>query len=100
MIVARVQTMVQLSEELVGQLDEEAGRRGLSRSALIRRLLDRALAEERAAAAGRRIAEGYERLPPGTPDEWGAPDELTDRASRDLLHRLDHEERAAGHPPW
>ena len=100
MPVARVQTMVQLSEELVGLLDGEATRRGVSRSALIRTVLEESLATEREAEIGRRIAEGYRRIPPGTPDEWGASDRLADEQTDYLLQRLDAEERARGHRPW
>jgi predicted transcriptional regulator len=97
---ARVQTMVQLSEELVRLLDGEAAKRGLSRSALIREVLEAALADERNAEIGRQIAEGYRRIPPGTPDEWGDLEKQTEQRMTDALHRLNAEERAAGHPPW
>lgn len=92
--------MVQLSEELVQLLDDQAATQGVSRSSLIRDLLKRALAEQEAAAVGRRIAEGYERVPPATPDEWGDLRDATDRAAVELLQRLDAEERASGEPPW
>lgn len=92
--------MVQLSEDLLRVLDSEAARKGLSRSALIRAVLEEFLADEREAAIGRRIVEGYRNIPPATPDEWGDLATLTDVAAGDLLHRLDAEERAAGHPPW
>ena len=97
---ARVQTMVQLSEDLVEILDEEAQRQGVSRSALIRGVLEESLAGQRQAAVGRKIADGYRRVPPATPDESGDVARLTDTATTDMLHRLDAEERAAGHAPW
>lgn len=97
---ARVQTMVQLSEELIELLDRRAAGEGLSRSALIRGVLEESFAEERAAAVGRQIAEGYERMPPATPDAWGDLEATADRAAGELLQRLDAEERAAGEPPW
>lgn len=97
---ARVQTMVQLSQDLVDMLDREAARRGVSRSALIRGVLEESLAEEREATISRRIVEGYERIPPATPDAWGELATVTDRATADLLQRLDTEERDAGHGPW
>lgn len=100
MPMARVQTMVQLSDDLVTALDREAGRRSTSRSDLIRRVLGEFLRANEEAAIGRQIAEGYVRVPPATPDEWGDPGEITDRATADLLHRLDAEERQAGHEPW
>lgn len=92
--------MVQLSSDLVRMLDNEAARRGLSRSALIREVLEQSLADERAAQIGLRIAEGYRRIPPATPDEWGDIAAQTDAATADVLHRLDAEERAQGHPAW
>ncbi len=96
----RVQTMVQLSDELVESLDQEAARRGLSRSALIRGVLEEFLAANREASIGRRIVEGYERIPPATPDAWGDLAAMTDLATVDLLHRLDAEEREGRQDPW
>ena len=92
--------MVQLSDDLVSALTTEAQRRGLSRSALIRRVLQEYLEGQAEASIGRRIAEGYRRVPPATPDEWGDLSRMTDQATRDLLARLDAEERAAVLPPW
>lgn len=97
---ARTQTMVQLSDELVAALSEEARRRGLSRSALIRSVLQEHLDTRGRVSIGRRIAEGYARVPPATPDEWGDLPALTDRATADVLVRLDAEERATGALPW
>lgn len=90
--------MVQLTDELVEMLDQEAGRRGISRSAVIREALDRHLSEAREAAHSRRIVEGYERVPPATPDEWGDLKMHADRSTLELLQRLDAEERDASRP--
>ena len=98
--VGRTQTIVQLSDELLEELDAEATARGMSRSALIRLAIDGLLAASREAAITRAIVEGYTRIPPGTPDEWGSLEELADEGTRELLERLDAEERAAGLPPW
>ncbi len=92
--------MVQLSDDLLESLDREASLRGASRSALIRTALEDFLSAEGEAATGRRIAEGYRRMPPATPDEWGELANASDQATADLLHRLDAEERAGGHDPW
>ena len=97
---ARVQAMVQLSDELVSELDAEASRRGTSRSGLIRGILDEYLREHGEARIGERIAEGYRRVPPARPDEWGDQAEILEHAAVDLLHRLDAEERRDGHEPW
>ncbi len=97
---ARTQTMVQLSEELVVSLDEAADRRGLSRSALIRELVTDGLRRASADSLGKRIVEGYRRLPQTEPDGWGDPGVAADVATEELLLRLDAEERAGGHGPW
>ncbi len=97
---ARVQTIVQLSTDLLQLLDQEAARRGVSRSALVRRALEDFLRDEREAAISRQIVEGYRRIPPATPDEWGNPEATSEQATGDLLRRLDSEERRQGHEPW
>lgn len=100
MVVARTQTLVQLNETLLAALDQRAARRGVSRSQLIREAVEAHLAGDHDAEISRRIITGYERVPQATPDEWGDPTELADRAARDLHRRLEAEERAAGHDPW
>jgi hypothetical protein len=100
MVMARTQTLVQLTEDLVAMLDEEAAERGLSRSALIRDVLTTHLEARREAVLSRRILEGYERIPPGEPDGWADIDELSDLAATDLGRRLHEEERREGHGPW
>jgi Arc/MetJ-type ribon-helix-helix transcriptional regulator len=92
--------MVQLTDRLVRLLDRVAARRGVSRSALIRTAVEQFLEKDEEAAVGRQIVAGYERIPPATPDEWGDLSDMGDEATADLLHRLDAEERAAGHEPW
>jgi Ribbon-helix-helix protein, copG family len=92
--------MVQLTDELVALLDREAARRGVSRSALIRTALEDFLRNHQEATISRRIVDGYTRIPPETPDEWGDLAETTDQASVDLLRRLDAEERRQGRAPW
>jgi predicted transcriptional regulator len=97
---ARTQTMVQLSEELLRSLDEVAGARGVSRSKLIRDLVADGLRRASVDEVGERIAEGYRRFPQAQPDEWGSVERGSDAATEDLLHRLDAEERATGQAPW
>ncbi len=97
---ARTQTIVQLNDDLVAELDAVAGRLGVSRSALIREAVSAYLAENGEDAITRAIVDGYRRVPPGTPDEWGVLDEQGEHATVELLVRLDAEERAAGHEPW
>jgi metal-responsive CopG/Arc/MetJ family transcriptional regulator len=65
--VARTQTLVQLTKDLLRQLDERAAREGRSRSALIRDAIEAYLYDEEKARIDREIIEGYERIP--TTDE-------------------------------
>jgi hypothetical protein len=44
--------------------------------------------------------EGYGRIPQGEPDEWGDLTAMTEHRNRELLQRLDEEERSQGLPPW
>jgi Ribbon-helix-helix protein, copG family len=92
--------MVQLTDGLVKLLDRHAARRGISRSALIRTVLEDFLRQDRETAIGEQIVEGYRRIPPASPDAWGDLEQITDQATVDALHRLDLEERAQGHEPW
>ena len=68
MVMARTQTLVQLTEELVAALDFEAEHRRISRSALIREVLEAHLAAKTEAEIDRNIVEGYARIPPPFPD--------------------------------
>lgn len=95
-----MQTMVQLTDELVELLDAEAARQGSSRSAVIRDAIGAYLADVTEQAITDRIVDGYRRLPPATPDEWG---DVTDQAAvstEEVAQRLAAEERAAGFEPW
>jgi metal-responsive CopG/Arc/MetJ family transcriptional regulator len=70
MPMARRQTLVQLSDELIALLDERAAKNGLSRSEIIRRAIERELADDIEADIDRRIIEGYTRIPPAEFDAW------------------------------
>ena len=85
--------MVQLSDELIRLVDAEAARRGVSRSALIREAITEHLAANGQAVIARQIVEGYQRVPPATPDAWGELEREQDEATLELLQRLDAEER-------
>jgi len=65
--VARTQTLVQLTSDLLRRLDERAAREGRSRSALIRDAIEAYLYDEEKERIDREIIEGYERIP--TTDE-------------------------------
>ncbi|HVQ57686.1 MAG TPA: ribbon-helix-helix protein, CopG family [Solirubrobacterales bacterium] len=59
----RIQTLVQLTEELLRRLDERAAREGRSRSSLIREAIEAYMYDEEQAEITRQIIEGYERIP-------------------------------------
>jgi metal-responsive CopG/Arc/MetJ family transcriptional regulator len=80
MAVARQQTLVQLTDQLLAALDERAARDGVSRSRLIRDALEAYLAADRGAAIDRAIVDGYTRVPPED-DPWA------DAAARESIRR-------------
>ncbi len=67
---ARTQTIVQLSDDLLAELDVRRAREGRSRSDLIREAIEAYLADDRAAAIDRAIVDGYTRMPPT--EDFGA----------------------------
>jgi metal-responsive CopG/Arc/MetJ family transcriptional regulator len=71
MMIARTQTLVQLTPELLEALDEYAARTGASsRSEVIRQAIARLLSEDRDAQIDRQIVEAYLRRP--QEEVWGA----------------------------
>ena len=67
---ARTQTLVQLTPELLQALDEYRARTGAgSRSEVIREAIARLLAEDREAQIDRQIVDAYERQP--ATELWG-----------------------------
>jgi metal-responsive CopG/Arc/MetJ family transcriptional regulator len=88
--------MVQLSDDLVKRLDEEAQERGVSRSALIRTVLTEFLKTESLQAKIERYVEGYRRMPQPTIDEWGNLEEDAERDLARMSREFDDEEAAAG----
>ncbi len=96
----RSQVMVQLTDEIVDLLDQEAVHRHLSRSALIREAVLTHLADARVDLIGRAIVAGYKRYPPLTPDGWGDLETQGQASTGELLQRLDAEEHAEGRGSW
>jgi metal-responsive CopG/Arc/MetJ family transcriptional regulator len=74
---ARAQTLVQFSEELLERLDRYRAREGRTRSDVVREAVERYLAADREAEIDRLIVEGYRRQPPAA--VWG------DEAARRLI---------------
>lgn len=64
----RTETLVQLDDRLLAVLDQEAQRRGVSRSALIREALEQHLHHEVESAIDDALVEGYQRMPQDEPD--------------------------------
>ena len=56
--------------------------------------------QDRERQIGEAIAEGYRQIAQGAPDEWGDLSEHNRRSNREMLKRLDAEDRAAGFDPW
>jgi metal-responsive CopG/Arc/MetJ family transcriptional regulator len=85
MVMVRTQTLVQLSEEILAQLDARVAREGRSRSQLIREALEGYLSVDREGEIDRRIVEAYTRVPPAA--EFDATHEWSVR-------------RSIGQEPW
>jgi metal-responsive CopG/Arc/MetJ family transcriptional regulator len=77
MVMARTQTLVQLSDELLDRLDAYRAREGRSRSEVVREAIDRYLEADREAEIDRLIVDAYTRQPPE--DVWG------DQAARQMI---------------
>jgi metal-responsive CopG/Arc/MetJ family transcriptional regulator len=60
---ARTQTLVQLTDDLLTRLDERAARERRSRSTLIREAIEDYLRDELQAEVDRQIVAGYRRHP-------------------------------------
>jgi predicted DNA-binding protein len=69
MPMARAQTLVQLTDELLAALDQLAVATGRSRSDLIREAIDHYLGSTAADEADRRIVDGYNQKPQEA-DPW------------------------------
>jgi metal-responsive CopG/Arc/MetJ family transcriptional regulator len=77
MVMARTQTLVQFSEDLLHRLDRYRAREGRSRSDVVREAVERYLAADREAEIDRLVVDAYTRQPPS--DVWG------ERAARDMI---------------
>jgi len=85
------QTLVQLTDQLVEALDRRAKREGVSRSKLVRDLLDAALSTSE--EHDRALVEGYRRAAQSdAADAWGDLEAWTAANSRRNLAALDVED--------
>lgn len=85
------QTLVQLTDELVAALDRRAERERVSRSKLVRDLLEAALAADQ--ENDRAMIEGYTRAPQADAvDEWGDLSAWTDANARRNLAALNRDD--------
>ena len=77
MVMARTQTLVQFSDDLLNRLDRHRAREGRSRSEIVREAVERYLAEDRETEIDRLIVDAYDREPPQ--DVW------SDHAARQMI---------------
>jgi metal-responsive CopG/Arc/MetJ family transcriptional regulator len=94
----RVQTLVQLTDDLVEALDARARVQGVSRSELIRELLVAGLVDAQREERTRRMLAAYASAPqePGV-DAWGDLTAWQEETARRNLAALRREE---GDEPW
>lgn len=96
-VAERIQTLVQLSRGLVEELDARARSQGVSRSELVRTLLEAGLREQRAAELSGRMLEAYGRVPQVAGlDAWGDLTAWTAENSRRNRAALTAEEGEQG----
>jgi metal-responsive CopG/Arc/MetJ family transcriptional regulator len=69
---ARTQTLVQLSTDLLTRLDARRAREGRSRSDVVREAIERYLADDREAEIDRLLVDGYTRVPSESADDGPA----------------------------
>jgi metal-responsive CopG/Arc/MetJ family transcriptional regulator len=77
MAMARTQTLVQLTDELLERLDSYRAREGRSRSEVVREAIERYLASDREAEIDRLVVDAYSRQPPE--ELW------TDQAAKQMI---------------
>ena len=77
MLMARTQTLVQLTDELLERLDSYRAREGRSRSDVVREAIERYLAADREAEIDRLLIDAYRRQPPE--DVW------SDQAAKQMI---------------
>ncbi len=84
MVVARRQTIVQLSDELLTELDARRAGDGRSRSEVIREAIEAYLDRGREAAIDQAIVDGYTRIPPEDfGNDWAAREAIAAEAWED-----------------
>jgi hypothetical protein len=93
---ARTQTLVQLTDDLVAQLDAEAKRQGRSRSALVRCVLAEYLRSRSEQAEVARYVQSYRDRPQADPEDPATVTGAATQAGVATMQRLDAEEEAAG----
>ena len=78
MVVARAQTLIQLTDRLLAALDQYAAQAGRSRSDVIRSAIERYLDEVVQDEIDRAMIDGYRRVPQ-------EPDPYVEAAARDSI---------------
>ena len=78
MVVARTQTLIQLTDRLLAALDQYAAQAGRSRSDVIRSAIERYLDEVVQDEIDRAMIDGYRRVPQ-------EPDPYVEAAARDSI---------------
>ncbi len=95
------QIAVRLPNDLLAKVDrivdaDEAA----SRADAVRQALDSWVRAVNRRRTGKKIADGYDRVPSGRPDEWGDLDAALDWGTAAVILDLERQEREAGIEPW
>jgi Arc/MetJ-type ribon-helix-helix transcriptional regulator len=95
------QIAVRLPNDLLAEVDrivdaDEAA----SRADAVRQALDSWVRAVNRRRTGKKIADGYDRVPSGRPDAWGDLDAALDWGTAAVILDLERQEKQAGIEPW
>lgn len=98
---ATTQIAVRIPEELLTVVDRivETGAAD-SRADAVRQAVSLWVRTLERRRDGKEIAAGYDRIPPGRPDDWGDLDAALDWGTAAVLSDLERQEQDAGFKPW
>ena len=98
---ATTQIAVRLPSELLDEVDRIVQTEAAaSRADAVRQALDLWVRAAKRRRTGEAIVAGYDRMPPGRPDDWGDLNAALDWATAAVMSDLERQEREAGLEPW
>jgi len=95
------QIAIRVPEDLLASIDEVVAEgSATSRADAVRQAIGFWIRTLEQAKLDIQIAAGYDRIPSGTPDDWGDLEAALDWGTAAMLADLERQEREAGFEPW